>query len=779
MKGLIIHKTYEEIEGVGYVMLFGRLENGESFASKHKFEPYFFIKESDKKVLEKVDPQKEVVINKTELKNFKEEKLIKIIFKNQKHLNGIGEEIKEFGIETFEQDIKPMVRFIIDEKLFDYLEIEGDYEENDDVGRFYNQPKIKPSKGEIKPKIISLDIESGKESNRLFCIGLYSSEIKEVLMISKEKINGITSCKDERECLKKFKERIQEIDPDIITGWNLIDFDFDYLKKKFDEYKITFDLGRTNRPVKIRIEKNFLKKSSMEIPGRIVLDGLNMIKDPFIKEAPMIKNIRFESYALEEVAEQLLNKTKLISGKNRHLEIERLYNGTKEEVKKLADYNMQDCRLVYEILEKTNIIPLSMERAHLTGMQLDKLTASIASFDSLYIREARKKGLVSPSNFFKKKQEKIKGAFVIQPTSGIYPNVLVLDFKSLYPSIIRTFNIDPSSQLEKKEKNCITSPNNAFFKNEEGILPEMIQKLYEAREKAKREKRELSSYAIKTIMNSFWGVLANPNCRYFNLEMANAITAFARQIIHMTSDKIEKMGYRVIYGDTDSLFVCTDKSQIDSKKLGKEISEEINSFYKEYIKKEYSRRSYLDLEFDKLYISFMIPKTRNVETERGAKKRYAGLIYKNGKEILDITGLESIRGDWTEAAQEFQKELLLKIFKKEDITSFVRDVIKKIKEGKLDKKLVYRKSIRKELEEYTKTTPPHVKAARKLEKIEGNRIEYYMTTKGPEPIQNLQNQIDYDHYIKKQIEPIAKTILETIGTNPEKVFSETRQEKLF
>jgi DNA polymerase II len=517
----------------------------------------------------------------------------------------------------------------------------------------------------------------------------------------------------------------------------------------------------------------------MEIPGRIIIDGLNMIKDPFIKEAPTIKSIKFESYALQEVAEQIINKTKLIRGKTRHEEIERLYNGTKEEIKSLAEYNLQDCKLVHEILEKTDMIKLSMERASLTGMPLDKLTASIASFDSLYVREARKRKLVSPSNFFKNKQEKITGGFVIQPTNGIYQNILVLDFKSLYPSIIRTFNIDPSSYLEKEEKGCIVSPNGAFFKNEEGILPEIIQKLYEAREKAKKEKRELSSYAIKIIMNSFFGVLASPNSRYFNMKMGNAITNFGQEIIKLTSKQLEKEGLEVIYGDTDSVFINTKSDKEKSKILGKTLPIKINEFYRDYVKKNYSRKSFLELEFDKLYLSLMIPKTRNLETERGAKKRYAGLIEEDSQELIDIVGLEAIRGDWTEAAQDFQKELLMMVFKQQDPIEFIRKFIKELNNGKLDTKLIYRKSIRKNLTEYTKTTPPHVKAARKLDKIESNRIEYYITLKGPEPLQNLKNPIDYTHYIEKQIKPIAKTILETLGLDPEKAFSQTIQAKLF
>src|SRR3989338_1560254 len=289
-------------------------------------------------------------------------------------------------------------------------------------------------------------------------------------------------------CLIKFKEEIIKQDPDIITGWNIIDFDILYLKNLFKKNKISFDIGRTNDEPHLRIESGFFKASTANIPGRQVIDAFNSIKDPYIKEAPSIKHAEFETYSLEAVAQAVLGTGKLIKGKDRYEEIERMY---KTNQKKLVDYNILDCKLAYDILKKP----------------------------------------------------------------GIYNNVLVLDFKSLYPSIMRTFNIDAASRLEKKESGAIESPNHVYFINTEGILPKLIEKMHTAREKAKKEKRELSNYAIKIIMNSFFGVLANTNCRYYNYDMANAITHFGQMIIKLTREQIEKKGYKVIYQETDSCFV--------------------------------------------------------------------------------------------------------------------------------------------------------------------------------------------------------------------------------
>ncbi|MBC8435126.1 DNA polymerase II [archaeon] len=769
MKGFIVQPEYVNIDNGTYVQLFGRLENGESFVSVHKFEPYFFVLKSDQKKVKKL--LKDVKMVEAKEKTFSGEEVLKLFFDNQTDLNNYRHSLHEEEILTFEADLKPQYRFLIDRKIKGSLEIEGDYESSEKVERVYQEAEIKPADFKPELKVASVDIETSSDG-KLYCIGIVSKDYEKNFIVSKEKLKRAVSCKDEEDCLQKFRDEIIELDPDVITGWNVVDFDFNYLKKKFEENKINFDLGRTNEKVRIRIEKNFFRSSSMQVPGRVVLDGLNLIKDPYIKESPTIKEKKFDSYKLEDVASEMLGKGKLLKGSGRHVQIEEYYEKNQE---KLVDYNLVDCELVYEIIENAQLIDLAVERSQLTGMPIDRVTASIASFDFVYISRARELGLVSPTANFVKKVERIKGGFVMSPEPGVYHNVLVLDFKSLYPSIIRTFNIDPSSFLLKAEKNCIKSPNGACFKNTDGILPEIIEELHRAREKAKKEKREFSSYAIKIIMNSFFGVLASPNCRYFNMDRANAITNFGQAIIKLTKEKIEGIGYKVIYGDTDS--VCVYAGDKGAEKIGTEIQDSINEFYDNYVKENFNRKSFLELEFEKMYLSLLMPKTRG--SSAGAKKRYAGLIKKNNKEVLEITGLEAIRGDWTEAAQDFQKDLLLKIFHKEDPKAFVKKFVADLLKGKIDEKLVYRKSIRKDLAEYTKMTPPHVKAARKMTALEGNRIEYYLTTDGPEPLSNLQHKIDYGHYVEKQIKPIAQSILDLLGLKFEEIVSGERQGKLF
>ena len=548
IRGFIIDSDYVNLDGKTFIQLFGRLENGQSFAVMNEFTPYFFIRESDKSAIKNLI--KDFKVEDTKLKNFAGEKVLKIVGQNQEELNKLVKGIHSENIKTFESDLRPHSRFMIDNNLKAGIEIEGDYETSERVDRVYREAKLSPVLYHPKLKVLSLDIETSGDKKELFCIGMSSESYRKSFLITKKQIEGVISCKDEEDCLVKFKEELKSFDPDIITGWNLIDFDLEILQSKFKKNRIPFDIARTNDNLRLKIETDFMRSSSATVVGRQVLDGLDFIQDPFIKEAPSIKSAKFESYTLENVSQQLLGKGKSIKGNQRHIEIESWFHSDNiTNLKKLTEYNLIDCELVYEILEKTKMIDLAIERSQLTGMTIDRLTSSIAAFDSVYMRELRNRGVVSPSVQFGQKEEKLKGGYVASTSSGIFHNVLILDFKSLYPSIIKTFNIDPSSYLghnPENEKNVVESPNKVYFRNSEGILPQIITELHTAREKAKKEKRELSSYAIKIIMNSFWGVLASPNCRYFDFNMASAITAFARQIIQLTAKKIEEKGYNCL-----------------------------------------------------------------------------------------------------------------------------------------------------------------------------------------------------------------------------------------
>ena len=764
MKGFIIYSTYRVIDDKSYIYLYGRLENNQSFLAVNYFKPYFFIRTTD---LKKALMLQTFEYKDTDLTNFKKENVTKIILNMPSEVPKLRRIFEDEGIECYEADIRFTYRFLIDKKIQGSLEIDGEYEMHPVLDRVYAEPEI--SSTEYLPKnikVLSLDIETSIDGKKLYCISLYSEKYQKSFIVSKEKFKDTVSCPDEEILLENFKQAFILEDPDIITGWNVIDFDLNYLKNKFNHYKIPFMLSRDNTPVKLKIEEGFFRDSKADIVGRQVLDGLSILKSSFIK---------VRDYKLDTVAADILKDKKLIKHEDK-AKIDYIY---KDNPQHLLDYNLKDAKLVYDILSKSGTLDLTVQRSLLTGMSLDRVSASIASFDSIYLKKARDRKLVCPSGKFSEKPSRITGGFVMESKPGIYDNVLVLDFKSLYTSMMRTFNLDPASFLgKKKEKDAIKAPNDVYFRNENGIVQEIIKTLLGEREKFRKEGNDMAQYAIKIILNSFWGIFASPSFRFFSMDMANAITHFGQHIIKLTAKKIEEQGYEVIYQDTDSCFINSKaKSPGEAEKIGREIEKYINDFYKKHIKKEYKRESFLELKFEKNYIRFLMPKIRS--GEKGAKKKYAGLVNKNETEIIETVGIEAARGDWTEAARIFQKELLNKIFHKQEISNFVKKFIQEIREGKYDDKLVYRKQLRKAESDYVRTTPPHVKAIRKLKDFKGKIVEYYVTTDGPETKQALNHKLDYDHYIEKQIKPITNMILIFFNLKFEELVTGSKQTKLF
>jgi DNA polymerase-2 len=776
MKGFIVYPTYRVIDGKAFVYLYGRLENGESFLTINSFRPYFFIRKSDrKKIPNTVQSEKYGIITydteDSEFINFSGQRLVKIISDIPGTIPEIREAFKKLDVQSYEADIRFTYRFLIDNGIRGSMEITGQHKKGDRIDRVYEEPKLKPSDFFPKLRTLSIDIETDMNAKEIFCISMYTEGYNEVYIVSEKTLKNAKSFPDERSMLEAFSQKVLELDPDIITGWNLIDFDLNVLEKRFKHHKLDFVLGRENEPSRVRLNQSFFKDSTVDIIGRIALDGIMLLRISFI---------RFEDYKLNTAAHEILGeeKEKVFTDQNKGKEIERLF---REEPQKLVNYNLTDSRLVYDILQKKKLIDLTVKRSMLTGMQLDRVKASIASLDNLYISEARKLGYICRTSDFSESEERIKGGFVKDSQPGIYDFINVLDFKSLYPSIMRTFNIDPlAHEWAKDEKEVIIAPNKAKFSKKEGIMPSIIQNLWEQRDLAKKNKDAEASFAIKITMNSFFGVLANPMCRFYSLDVANAITSYGRFIVKKTSDLVEESGYKVIYGDTDSIFVESKaKDEAEAKKIGKKIAQDVNTFWAEYVKENTGGRGFLELQFEKTFVRFLLPYIRGATT--GAKKRYAGIVMVYGKEEIKFTGLEFVRRDWTPISKKFQLEILDRIFHKKEIGEYVKEFITDLKAGKMDELLVYKKAIRKDLIKYTKTTPPHVKAARKLspDELQSSIIAYVMTQNGPEPIQKLTSKIDYDHYIEKQLKPIADSVLVFFKLNFDDLMKGSTQRSLF
>jgi DNA polymerase-2 len=446
----------------------------------------------------------------------------------------------------------------------------------------------------------------------------------------------------------------------------------------------------------------------------------------------------------------------------------------------LAKYNLMDCSLVLDIFEQAKLIEYLVERTVLTGLALDKIGGWSSAFDNLYLPKLHRSGFVAPEYASGVSDMASPGGYVMDSLPGLYQHVLVLDFKSLYPSIIRTFKIDPlglaNSQKELDKSKLVPGFNGAFFTKENNLLPEIMDELWRARDRAKESKNKAMSQAIKILMSSMYGVLGSNACRFFDHRLSGSITLRGHEILTRTAKIIEqKYAYKVIYGDTDSVFVwlgddcCNDKAH----EIGEFLSNELTQWWREHLAAQYQIKSHLELEYETHYSKFLMPTMR--DSDLGTKKRYAGLQhFKNGERVIVFKGMENVRSDWTALAKDMQQVVFNCAFNDLPYEDYIVSTVKKVREGQLDEQLLYRRKLRQGVDDYHKNRPPHAQAALKLQAYyranklretvnRGETIEYFMPLNGPEPKVSCHSQLDYEHYIDRQLKPALEALLSVKG----------------
>jgi DNA polymerase-2 len=444
-----------------------------------------------------------------------------------------------------------------------------------------------------------------------------------------------------------------------------------------------------------------------------------------------------------------------------------------EDKPALAHYNLKDCELVTRIFHHTQLMPFLLERSTVNGLAVDRHGGSVAAFGHLYLPRMHRAGFVAPG-LGEVAPEASPGGYVMDSTPGLYDSVLVLDYKSLYPAIIRTFLIDPVGLVEglahPDDQDSVSGFKGARFSRTTHCLPEIVNQIWQGREAAKKEGNKPLSQALKIIMNAFYGVLGTSACRFFDPRLASSITLRGHEIMRQTKELVEAEGYDVIYGDTDSTFVWLKKphDQQSANAIGRQLVEKVNAWWKQHLQQAFGLESALELEFETHFSRFLMPTIRGAE--QGSKKRYAGLICEGDSERMVFKGLETVRTDWTPLAKNFQQELYRRIFKKLPYRDYILETVRQLLDGELDDQLVYGKRLRRPLDDYQRNVPPHVRAARIADEFnekqgrpllyqKGGKIRYVMATSGPEPLEARITPLDYDHYLTKQLQPVAEGIL--------------------
>ncbi|OHD23454.1 MAG: hypothetical protein A2Y38_10175, partial [Spirochaetes bacterium GWB1_59_5] len=594
---------------------------------------------------------------------------------------------------------------------------------------------------------------------------------------------GIENFADERSLLAALALRVVALDPDVLTGWNVVDFDLARLVERAEAHGMGFDVGRSSDGAKI-LPGGRGRTATAIIPGRQVIDAMRVARS-----GPE----RYEDYTLETVARSVLGRGKgtALKGAAKLAELDRMY---RDDTDAFAAYAAEDASLVLELLAETGLFALTIARAALVGIGLDRAWTSVAAFERAYGEALYAQGAVPPPFEAGRDVSGAAGGTVLPAAAGYREGVVVLDFKSLYPSVMRTFCIDPMANERARRSGArlsddIVAPNGARFAREpDGVrwpLPGLVDTYFARREDAMARKDSTGSYVYKILMNSFYGVLGTSSCRYARTELAGAITSFGRLVLLRAKDCIERADSTVLYGDTDSLFVATglgpDAPYAAYRERGDALCALVNAELAAMVEQEYGLISRLELRFDKAYARFIIPPLRMSEDDdaggvdgeptaaRGRAKGYAGLLRAPDGDRIDVKGMEAVRSDWTPLAREFQVRLLTLAFagaSESELGAYLTSVLVALKSGELDARLVYTRSLRRSESAYVKSTPPHVKAARLAGLVGRGNISYIIGNDGPAPVDpdrygasgSGQPRPDYAHYLDKQLLPIARSL---------------------
>ncbi|MEW6750377.1 MAG: DNA polymerase II [Candidatus Latescibacterota bacterium] len=765
LRGFLLHAFHREERGQTVVYAVGRLETGETFGLvDRRLPPCLYVRAGDRGRLRLGPAGVPVDLQTCGLTTMDGEEVLRLVCRTQPDLWRLAGALREAGVRTYEADLSHAHRFLVERGVRGSARIRGPWQAGRGVDRVYVDPDLEPCAWAPDLAVLVLDIETRGEASEVLAVSLVGSGPAEKHRVEEVHVLGepfpsadlqVWTYAREADLLQAVGERVRLVDPDVLTGWNLVDFDLAVLQERHAACGLPFNLGRTRDDSWYR-EGEGWGRSRMVVYGRQVLDALHLVRASLQ---------RFEDLRLDTVARAVLGRGKTLDPEEAGSMPEAILRAYTEDRRRFCRYCLEDARLVRDILGREGLLELTVQRSLLTGLPLERAWGSIAAFDLLYISQLRRRRIVAPSvGVDQDFRGRSPGGLVLPPRAGLYRHVFVFDFRSLYPSLIRTFNIDPLAllQADADGRDCIQAPNGARFSRTPGILPQILEQFFVSRAQARARGDAVASQAYKIVMNSFYGVLATSACRFANDQAAGAIIDFGHWALRLARELVEQEGARVIYGDTDSLFVDSGMEAgvplAEAWTWGEDLCRRLNVGLAAQVREQYDAEPRLELEFQKYYVRFLLPRVRG--SERGRAKGYAGLRVDRAGEHLDIVGMEAVRRDWTRLAHDLQRELLELLFHDApppQLEGRVREWVRAVRAGEKDRDLVYHKGLRKPVAAYTHATPPHVQAARHLVRPPGV-VRYVVTRDGPQPADHVCAPIDYEHYVSKQIEPLVRTV---------------------
>ena len=846
-EGFLLDIDYiTERDDTGYekpvIRLWCKSKEGEVFVVLDKsFEPYFYAFlhshfhsypyrdiEETKGAVEKIRVDRgdeQISVKRVEFCQKKllgvKQRGLKIYAGHPRHVPLLREAVKKAGLTVLEADILFAIRYLIDKQLrpFDGVNVVGEEIELDYANTAILASDIsykKMSGGGDLPalKILAFDCEmatlsgygmpSAKNDPITIISAAYTEgigkEVKAKLFMMEEE--GWTE-KGDKKVITDFLNFVAQFQPDVIVGYNSDAFDWQYIRERAKMHRIRLTVGADGSTVQ------YDKERGGALPGVNITGRLNV--DLFKLAKRDLDSVKVKK--LENVAEYLgvMKKSERVNLTPREITDYWVDASPSSAVRQqLYEYAKADAVSTLGIAEK--MLPLQIELSKMIGYPLDEVAkmGRGRQVEAFLTAEAFKKGeLVPPKRGAEKTFE---GGFVLPPEKGLHENVIALDFSSMYPTIMISFNISPDTFVETRgagaepESDLYIAPEvgYAFRKTPDGFFKRIMSDLIARRRaiKAGMKKHDKNSdqyrlldiqqQSIKILTNSFYGYTGWSAAKFYKRECAEATTAWGRHFIKRTVEVAEKLGFDVIYGDTDSIFA---KLPLTPDAAGKE--EDIKAATWEKAREVSARISEelpLELEIQDFFKGIFFT---------GKKKRYAALTDKG--EII-VRGLEVRRGDWCELAKEVQTRVIELILKQKDpdaAMKYAKTVIQDVKEGKIsvDKLTIY-KTLTRKISSY-ETKQAHVMAAERA-LTSSSRIVYEVGSKIPYviikgagktsdrafPVDVIERsagdeitaegrtyQVDSSYYVQHQLIPVAHRVLQLFGYDLSS-FDDMRQKTL-
>jgi len=808
MEFQILDLDYVVVNEKPVIRIFGKTKGGKSVCGFYEnFFPYFYVRgdiEAIKDHATKIEKVKRQDVSTNKVSEFS-----KITINNPSRTPELRDIVLARGADVMEADILFKYRFMNDLNLkgLGWVKVDGGNGVNTqtvNVDSAFKVEKITPIIKEIESplKILSHDIEciptregeipDAKRDPIIMLALCFSTPYKgkEDVVLSTRAGGGVQLCDTEKDLLEEFIRIMVDYDADILTGFNCNNFDIPYILERMDKNSVKPAFGRCSS--KRVMARKLGMRYRVSIPGRVIVDSFEIVK----------KDFSLQRYGLDFVSEKLLGMKK---DGVKHSEIKNLWLGNDEEYKRLVNYCRKDAILALELVAKLQLLDKYVALSKTAGTLLqDTLEGGETTrIENLLLREFNNEGYVFPCRPLPKdvmkrdvlKKKGFSGGYVIEPEKNLHSNVVVLDFKSMYPSIIRSFNICPTT---RDDKGSIKSPSGACFLDKDkrqGIIPRILEDLMNERQRVKRrikkatdpeKKRILNAkqWALKILANAFYGYLGYSKARVFNVDVANSITSYGRNIIKSTAKDIgDKFGYRVVYGDTDSVFVVIDEE--DKDKLANEATKVASAITKEL-------PGIMELEFEKMFKRFLpLTKKRYVAWKFTQEEKDGKAVWEEG---IEMKGIETVRRDWCNLVSDTITEVINIVLKKDDIKEAVqlfKKIINDLVGGEIPlQKLVVTKTMTKSPQRYV-GMQPHIEVVKKMQLRSpqdtpgvGDRIPYVivkgtdlLSKRAEDPTYVMDNglEIDSNYYIENQLMPPLERIFSALEISKSELLGNGRQ----